>query len=99
MAYVCGNCGHSMLWDSDLTGKQKPLNTQGWLVDKNGEVLKICSICLQVEITINRDSLYKRGYRKIFFGNMEATMETAKYGYEILPQEPWVNQIRPKKEA
>jgi len=97
--FVCDNCGHSMLEDSDLEGTKKPLRTRGWLVSDDGDISKICSICLQVQVTINKDSLYESGYRKLFFGNMDATMETAKYGYEILSQDPWLKQTRPVKEA
>jgi hypothetical protein len=96
--FVCDNCGHSMLEDSDCVGHKSELKTRGWLIDKNGTTFQICSICLQVEITINKDSLFDRGYRELFFGNMDATKETAKYGYEILPEDPWLKQIRPKKE-
>jgi len=96
--FVCDNCGHSMFEDSDLVGNKRELKTRGWLVRDNGDVLSVCSICLQVELTINKDSLYKRGYRNVFFGNMNATKETAKYGYQVLSEDPWIQQIKPKKE-
>lgn len=95
--FVCDNCGRSMLEDSDCVGNKRPLKTRGWLEHKDGDTLRICSICLQVEASINKDSLYERGYRKLFFGNMNSTKETAKYGYDILPEEPWLKQFRPEK--
>ena len=88
-----------MLEDSDCVGEKRELKTRGWLVRENGEILSICSICLQVQVTINKDSLFEQGYRKLFFGNMDATMKTAKYGYEVLAEDPWLKQIRPNKEA
>ena len=99
MSFTCGNCGHSMFYDTDASGhrSEKPMKTQGWLVCEDGKTFNICSICLQVQLTINKDGLYEKGYRQIFFGNMDATMDTAKYGYEVLAEEPWLRQIRPKE--
>ena len=97
MIYLtCDSCGRSMFEDSDCVGNKRELKTRGWLVHEDGTVSKICSICLQVELSINKDSLFERGYRKVFFGDMNSTMETAKYGYEVLPAEPWVKQFRPQ---
>jgi len=84
-----------MLEDSDLVGEKRDLKTRGWLIDKKGNVFQICSICVQVQVTINKDSLHEMGYTQLFFGNMDSTMDTAKYGYEVLANEPWLKQIRP----
>ena len=97
MSFVCDNCGHSMLEDSDLSGEKRPLKVRGWAIMDKGEIFQLCSICVQVQLTINKDSLYKMGYRKLFFGNMDSTMETCKYGYEVLTEEPWIKQIRPER--
>ena len=102
MSYrVCDNCGHSMFYDTDVAGhrSEKPMKTQGWLTHADGTTLNICSICLQVEVTINKDSLFKRGYRNLVFGSIDALKETAKYEYKVLAKEPWLEQIRPQKEA
>jgi len=90
-----------MFYDTSASGHRssRPMKTQGWLVDKDETVFNICSICLQVEVTINKDSLFKRGFRRLFFGNMDATRETAKYEYQVLAKEPWLKQVKPEGEG
>jgi len=100
MSYrVCDKCGHDMFYDTSASGhvSKTPMKTQGWLTQEDGVVFNICSVCLQVEVTINKDSLYERGYRKLVFGNMDATKETAKYEYEVLAEEPWLKQVKPSE--
>lgn len=97
--WVCDNCGHDMLYDRDLEGITRPLKVQGWLIDEKGESYNICSICVQVESTINKESLYERGFRRLLFGSIDSPREEAKYEYEILPEEPYLRKVSLSKEV
>ena len=98
----CDNCGHSMFYDSDLSGHKRPLKSQGWMIKEDGTVYNVCAICFQVEAIMNRETLYERGFRKLMLGDINQTFEDEnKSIWEVLPEKPYLKQVRKyvKKEA
>ncbi|RLI41369.1 hypothetical protein DRO59_07105 [Candidatus Bathyarchaeota archaeon] len=94
----CAICGHSIFFDSDLAGNVKPLKSQGWMVKEDGTVYNVCVICFQVEAIMNRETLYKRGFRKLMLGSINQTFEDEnKSIWEVLPEKPYLKQIRKYK--
>ena len=102
--WICGNPIYGgETWNAKCHGYQEiEPDEEDRTISKR--FIPICTICFQVQITINRDSLHKdnppncwKPIKRMFLCNREMTRIAV---WEVLDCEPWLKQIQklPSKE-
>ena len=99
-SYDCGVCGKPIYggetWNSKTHGYQEIEPDENDTLYQR--FIPICTICFQVQITMNKDSLHEnpapncwKAIKRMFLSNREMTRIAV---WEVLPEKPWLKQIQ-----
>lgn len=85
----CDVCGHSLIpWKAQFIGVYE---------DNQHEIIKLCSICFQVDFIANKEYLHDKPanwVNPILFVFMVGLEKKRTAVWKVLSQEPWIKQIK-----